>query len=141
MRSELGKGTTFIVTLKLGEQHLTEEQKTKETAPVDILPVQPQYTEEEVILSEPVEEASPEMKENALSVLIVEDNEDLLQVLEEAFSIKYKVYKAGDGEEGIRVAEEMQPDLIISDVMMPGLSGIAMCQRLKKKFETSHIPI
>ena len=81
------------------------------------------------------------MKENALSVLIVEDNEDLLQVLEEAFSIKYKVYKAGDGEEGIRVAEEMQPDLIISDVMMPGLSGIAMCQRLKKKFETSHIPI
>ena len=141
VRSELGKGTTFIVTLKLGEQHLTEEQKTKETASVDILPVQPQYTEEEVILSEPVEEASPEMKENALSVLIVEDNEDLLQVLEEAFSIKYKVYKAGDGEEGIRVAEEMQPDLIISDVMMPGLSGIAMCQRLKKKFETSHIPI
>lgn len=141
VRSELGKGTTFIVTLKLGEQHLTEEQKTKETAPVDILPVQPQYSEEEVILSEPLEEASPEMKENALSVLIVEDNEDLLQVLEEAFSIKYEVYKAGDGEEGLRLAEEMQPDLIISDVMMPGLSGIAMCQRLKKKFETSHIPI
>lgn len=141
VQSELGKGTTFIVTLKLGEQHLTEEQKTTKAAPVDVLPVQTSYSGEEAVLSESLEAFSPEMKEHALSVLIVEDNEDLLQVLEEAFSIKYNVYKACDGEEGIRLAEEVQPNLIISDVMMPGLSGTVMCQRLKKKFETSHIPI
>lgn len=141
VRSALGKGTTFIVTLKLGEQHLTEEQKTTEAAAVDILPVETLRPEEEIVFSDSLDNPSPEIKENALSVLIVEDNEDLLQVLEEAFSIKYKVYKASEGEEGIRIAEEMQPDLIISDVMMPGMSGTAMCQRLKKKFETSHIPI
>ena len=141
VRSELGKGTTFIVTFKLGEQHLTEEQKTAKTVAIDVLPVEILWPQEEVAFFESPDCLSPEIKENALSVLIVEDNEDLLQVLEEAFSIKFKVHKACDGEEGIRIAEEMQPDLIISDVMMPGMSGTAMCQRLKKKFETSHIPI
>ncbi len=65
----------------------------------------------------------------------------MLQVLETAFSIQYRVYKAEDGEEGIRLAEEKQPDLIISDVMMPGISGTVMCKRLKRKLETSHIPV
>lgn len=141
VQSELGKGTTFIVTLRLGDQHLTEEQKTTEAAPVDILPAQFLNQVEENALTEQAATSDEVSKEKSVSVLLVEDNEDLLQVLEEAFSIKYKVYKATEGEEAIRIAEEMQPSLIISDVMMPGLSGTAMCQRLKKKFETSHIPI
>lgn len=141
VQSELGKGTTFIVTLRLGDQHLTEEQKTTEAVPVDILPAQFLNQEAEAALTESAATSDEVSKEKSVSVLLVEDNEDLLQVLEEAFSIKYKVYKATEGEEAIRIAEEMQPSLIISDVMMPGLSGTAMCQRLKKKFETSHIPI
>lgn len=141
VRSELGKGTTFTVTFLLGDQHLSDEQKADESHPVDILPAPSLNKEEVVDLSEPSVSASQEEGEKNLSVLLVEDNEDLLQVLEEAFSIKYKVYKANDGEEGIHIAEEKQPDLIISDVMMPGISGIVMCQRLKRKLETSHIPI
>ena len=141
VQSELGKGTTFTVTFLLGDQHLSDEQKANESHPVDILPAPSLNKEEVVDLSEPSVSASQEEGEKNLSVLLVEDNEDLLQVLEEAFSIKYKVYKANDGEEGIHIAEEKQPDLIISDVMMPGISGIVMCQRLKRKLETSHIPI
>lgn len=142
LKSELGKGTTFVVTFRLGEQHLAEDQKTTESSPVDILPEQPVRSDKpEVAFTDLSDLSLPEMDDKSVSVLLVEDNEDLLQVLEEAFSMKYKVYKAHEGEEAIRIAEEMQPDLIVSDVMMPGLSGTAMCQRLKRKLETSHIPI
>lgn len=139
--SELGEGTTFTVTLPLGDQHLTDEQKAAEPLRDDVLPAEEIKPENTVILPDFSESVPTETADKSLSVLLVEDNEDLQQVLEEAFSIRYKVYKASDGEEGIRIAEEMQPDLIISDVMMPGLSGTAMCQRLKRKLETSHIPI
>lgn len=147
VESELGKGTTFIVTLRLGDQHLTAEQKSPEMQSVTVLPDREIQPEEllpaldgpEIVPADEITEQ--EEGEKSLSVLLVEDNIDLLQVLEEAFSIKYKVYKVVDGEEGIRIAEEMQPDLIISDVMMPGISGTVMCQRLKRKLETSHIPI
>ena len=147
VKSELGEGTTFTVTLRLGDEHLTSEQKSTETQPVDVLPIQEVKREEVIGMPDLPDVVSmdklPDTKETekSLSVLLVEDNEDLLQVLEEAFSIRYKVYKACDGEEGIRMAEEMQPDLIISDVMMPGISGTVMCQRLKRKLETTHIPI
>ncbi|MCM0717177.1 ATP-binding protein [Parabacteroides sp. W1-Q-101] len=147
VKSELGVGTTFTVTLRLGDEHLTPEQKSTEVQPAGILPVQELKRDEIVGIPDFPDLISinklPDTKETEmpLSVLLVEDNEDLLQVLEEAFSIQYKVYKACDGEEGIRMAEEVQPDLIISDVMMPGISGTVMCQRLKRKLETSHIPI
>lgn len=149
VESELGKGTTFIVTLPLGDAHLTEEQKSVEAHPDDLSPLPEMHREESFLPAEPSEtvlSAASDTVEDAtdsksLSVLLVEDHEDLLQVLEEAFSIKYNVLKAKNGEEGIRMAEEMQPDLIISDVMMPGMSGTVMCQRLKRKLETSHIPI
>ncbi|MBS1319444.1 MAG: response regulator [Parabacteroides sp.] len=139
VESELGKGTTFTVTLRLGDEHFTSEQKSTETQSTDMLPGQEVVQERGVAGLLDLPDIGEEAK--SFSVLLVEDNKDLLQVLEEAFSIKYRVYKAEDGEEGIRLAEEKQPDLIISDVMMPGISGTAMCQRLKRQLETSHIPI
>ncbi len=75
------------------------------------------------------------------SVLLVEDNQELLTVLEEAFSPIYRVYKASNGKEGVEVATAVVPDLIVSDVMMPLLSGTELCIQLKNKLETSHIPI
>lgn len=139
VESELGKGTTFTVTLRLGDEHFTSDQKSTETQSTDMLPGEEVVQERSVVDLLDLPDIGEEAK--SFSVLLVEDNKDLLQVLEEAFSIKYRVYKAEDGEEGIRLAEEKQPDLIISDVMMPGISGTAMCQRLKRQLETSHIPI
>lgn len=140
LRSALGEGTTFIVSLPLGEHHLADEQKTTNNHSADLLPTHVLPSEENVS-TEWQDSVLNETDEKPVSVLIVEDNEDLLQVLEEAFALKYQVHKASDGEEGLRRAEEIQPDLIISDVMMPGLSGTQMCKQLKRKLETSHIPI
>jgi signal transduction histidine kinase/ligand-binding sensor domain-containing protein/DNA-binding response OmpR family regulator len=74
-------------------------------------------------------------------VLIIEDEEDIRNYIVEELSTDYKVLSAKNGEEGINIANESIPDLIITDVMMPGLSGIELCKILKNQVITSHIPI
>ncbi|MCB0535811.1 MAG: response regulator, partial [Saprospiraceae bacterium] len=80
-------------------------------------------------------------KENGLSLLIIEDNRDVQQYLITLLESKYTLYLAGDGEEGIEMAFEHIPDLIISDVMMPKKDGFEVCDTLKNDDRTSHIPI
>jgi signal transduction histidine kinase/DNA-binding response OmpR family regulator len=77
----------------------------------------------------------------AFRILIVEDEEDTRNYLIEELSTDYKVLFAKNGEEGLILANETIPDLIITDVMMPVLSGIELCKKLKNQVITSHIPI
>lgn len=74
-------------------------------------------------------------------LLLVEDNEDLLEMLHDLFSTFYEVHTARNGREGLAAASQLQPDLIVSDVMMPEMSGKEMCYKLKNNVELSHIPI
>lgn len=66
-------------------------------------------------------------------ILIVEDNVELLNLLAEIFSPLYQVYKATNGDDGLRITIKEQPDIVLSDVMMPGISGNEMCRRIKNK--------
>jgi signal transduction histidine kinase/DNA-binding NarL/FixJ family response regulator/ligand-binding sensor domain-containing protein len=75
------------------------------------------------------------------TVLIVEDNHELRNYLYTKLSKNYTVIEASNGIEGIEKAEQESPDLIVSDVMMPQMDGITMCQHLKKEFSTCHIPV
>jgi signal transduction histidine kinase/ligand-binding sensor domain-containing protein/DNA-binding response OmpR family regulator len=77
----------------------------------------------------------------AYRILIVEDEEDIRNYIIEELSSEYKILFAKNGEEGLNIANETIPDLIITDVMMPVLSGIDLCKRLKNQVITSHIPI
>lgn len=74
-------------------------------------------------------------------ILLIEDDEELLQFLEHELSRQFIIYKAANGEEGLQIALEKLPDLIVSDVMMPGMSGTTLCAQLKKDLNTCHIPI
>jgi signal transduction histidine kinase/CheY-like chemotaxis protein len=74
-------------------------------------------------------------------LLIVEDNSDLVHYLENLLRKEYQLSAAPDGEEGIRMAVEQVPDIIISDIMMPKKNGIEVCQTLKNDIRTNHIPI
>jgi response regulator RpfG family c-di-GMP phosphodiesterase len=62
-------------------------------------------------------------------------------MLHDKFINRYKIIKAHSGEEGVQLARKFSPDLIISDIMMPGISGIEVCQQLKNDSTTSHIPV
>ena len=75
------------------------------------------------------------------TLLIVEDNPDLRAFLCTLFADRYHVIQADNGADGLQLASEQLPDLIISDVMMPQMDGFEMTQALKQRFETSHIPV
>lgn len=74
-------------------------------------------------------------------VLIVEDNRELRHNLVKFFSTYFRIAEAVDGEDGLKKARSLNPDLIISDVMMPRMSGTEMCRRIKSDLNLCHIPV
>ena len=89
---------------------------------------------------ERLEEASLSQKPSE-QVLVVEDNEELRGFLVSQLQKYYQVLEAEHGDEGLSEALNNQPDIIVSDVMMPGMSGIELVKQLRNHVETSHIPI
>jgi len=75
------------------------------------------------------------------TVLIVDDNADIRAYLRTILQDKYQVNEAADGQQGLVIANEIVPDLIVSDVMMPVMNGLEFCQRVKSGTATSHIPV
>jgi signal transduction histidine kinase/ligand-binding sensor domain-containing protein/DNA-binding response OmpR family regulator len=75
------------------------------------------------------------------SILLVEDSLDVRSYLYDLLKSEYIIYQAGNGKEGITLAQEKMPDLIISDVMMPEMDGMEFCRRIKTDWMTSHIPV
>ena len=109
------------------------------------------FKKADVIDPLPVIEGNPEelvkeiknkpVKTHAASILIVEDNMELRTFLLHTLSEDYHVSDVGNGQEALDFIKERQPDLILSDVMMPIMNGNKMCNILKSNIETSHIPI
>lgn len=83
----------------------------------------------------------PNENSSSKTVLVIEDNDQLRQYLKELLQAQYQVISAADGEEGIALAEQHSPELIVSDVMMPKKDGLALTRYLKQHLPTSHIPI
>ncbi|WP_162623232.1 hybrid sensor histidine kinase/response regulator [Confluentibacter sediminis] len=81
------------------------------------------------------------LKETRELILLIDDNQDVLSYLDGLLENKYDLIYAKDGEEGVEKALRYIPDLIVSDVMMPIMNGIELCNTLKVNVETSHIPI
>ena len=77
----------------------------------------------------------------APTLLIVDDNADIRSYLRAILQPHYQLLEAADGKEGLRMAHEQVPDLIVSDVMMPVMNGLEFCQEVKSDFLTSHVPV
>ncbi|MBI9062688.1 MAG: response regulator [Marinilabiliaceae bacterium] len=128
--STFGKGSTFTVQLPLGHQHFAAEDRRQ--ADVETKPLTPIVSTIEE--TEKTEGAGPKL-------LLVEDNPELLETLALELSHDYQVFKASDGVEGVAIATEQMPDIIVSDVMMPNMNGHQLCLKLKSELMTCHIPI
>lgn len=102
------------------------------------------YTLSEIddIMLEPAEiDLTIKNVRKSTSLLLVEDDITMRAYLEQRLSEKYNVYTASDGMEGVVKAEKINPQLVITDLMMPHANGFEVCSRLRQNFKTSHIPI
>jgi signal transduction histidine kinase/DNA-binding response OmpR family regulator/ligand-binding sensor domain-containing protein len=123
LQSKENIGSTFIVELQKGSKHFkNDEIKIIETIDID-------YDKIPDIIGE-----------NKLA-LLVEDNEDLRAIIKAELDKSYRVIEAPNGKEGLVLAIEKNPDIIITDVMMPLMNGKELCKIIKSNIKTSHIPV
>ncbi|MCP5048268.1 MAG: response regulator [bacterium] len=151
VHSQEGKGTEFEVRLPMepGDSGTGATQPAPETVPGRNLTkkVEAHYNAIEGDNEEPKtkpdaphEKGTGKQEKNV--ILVVEDHAEVRDYIRSPLEKSgYKVETAGDGEEGIAKAKEIIPDLIVSDIMMPKVSGEELCRELKKDIATSHIPI
>lgn len=134
-------GTVFRVTLLLGSEHFSsKEMENQAESDVDFIKMS-DLPGKEFLEDFTVEDGDVDSPDKKSTILIVEDNEEMLQFLKDIFTPIYEVHLAVDGAEGLEKVKKLQPDIVLSDVMMPRMSGKDMCIKLKTNFETSHIPV
>ncbi len=129
--------TIFIVTLLKGNKHFDADQlkdlrEIHAEEKIKKQPVKPVYQ---------LNGTEPLHNKNTSSLLIIEDNIELRNLMKETFAEHYLIHEAADGAEGLAMAMNLIPDIIISDVMMPVMDGLEVCERLKTDERTSHIPV
>ena len=84
---------------------------------------------------------SPQMNSSSQRVLVVEDNDDLRNYLFDMLAVSYNVQSCSNGKDALVIIREFNPDLVISDIMMPEMSGDELCSTIKRDIEMSHIPV
>ena len=132
LESEEGKGSRFIVDIPTDLKHAMQQEAAQDNLFVSSPAADAVDGATEVQGAKKIEK----------NVMVVEDNDDFRHFLHRELSHIYnKVLVAKDGMEGALKAEKENPDLIVSDVMMPRMNGTDMCRRIKENIETSHIPV
>ena len=132
LESEEGKGSRFIVDIPADLKREVQQEASEENRIAS--PVMADVMDGAVGVQT--------FRKIEKTVLVVEDNEDFSHFLSQELGRIYnKVLTAKDGIEGAMMAEAENPDIIVSDVMMPRMNGTDMCRRIKENIETSHIPI
>ncbi len=125
--------TRFAVHLLPGTRHYSSDQFAKSEA------VLPEYPDFEVSGVNESEEAA--LSEKKYTLLVIEDNDEFRMFEKELLSETYHVLDTASGSDGLQMAFENIPDLILCDVIMPEQNGIQLCTQLKADIRTSHIPI
>ena len=125
-------GTVFTIDMPFEQQSYCESEGVSAIVPdtAELLADLPDME---------TEEHAP--TENGETVLIIDDNPDIRSYIHQLLQHDYTVIEAADGAEGIRQAMKYVPDVIVSDVMMPGMDGVECCRRLKGEMQTCHIPV
>jgi signal transduction histidine kinase/ligand-binding sensor domain-containing protein/DNA-binding response OmpR family regulator len=161
--SEEGKGTTFFILLNkiYAEQKASNVQPVtnvlkpatekadlpdveKETAVTNTSSILSEISEE--VVEEGVDGEEPLLLPDQLAtdkqtLLIIDDDSEIRHYLVSLFNAEYKIYQADNGRDGVQIAKEQLPDLILSDIVMKDVDGLDLCQTLKQESALSHIPI
>ncbi|MGD2090494.1 MAG: two-component regulator propeller domain-containing protein [Candidatus Aminicenantes bacterium] len=144
-QSREGEGSAFIIKIPMGSGHLAPDEIVEKECSADVIP--DAYFDMTGVSTDVKADTTPmgkslePMKLGTDIILVVEDSADMREYIKGALEPGYTVVDAKDGREGVQKAQEIIPDLIISDIMMPGVDGYELCKTLKENVKTSHIPI
>lgn len=134
VNSKIGQGTCFLVYFYKGKEHYSNEAVEWIVADFD------KSTASDSIVQKVIQKESL-INEDKPVLLLVEDNVELRAFMYNTFMEQFNILEAADGEEGMNIAIEHIPDMIITDLMMPKMDGIAMIKKLRNNMNTSHIMI
>ena len=145
-QSHTGVGTTFNLMLKKGKAHFDPQQISEDTVSesplLEELMADALADDQQIVPAEQEKTfKTAEVFTERKVILVVDDDNDMRNYVCNIFKEQYIVHQAADGETAMLMVKEKTPDLVISDVMMPGISGIAFCSWLKNDPAYSYIPV
>ena len=132
-----GKGSTFTIHIPVRQKGEVTNQSTEKIEQL----VEPSSAEEVPNQARHIDELIQPYQTDKPEVLIIDDNIDIRTYLRSVLSEKYNVSEAANGKAGLELARKIVPDIVLSDIMMPVMDGLAFCQQLKTDKAISHIPV
>lgn len=144
VESQIGAGTTFTVTLPISKEHYKD-------VPVrnpDI--IQPAHLPEKISMEFETDHfqtlvtnivSARQKNPTPYSILLVDDNDNILSFLESILVDQYAIHKARNGKKALDILEKERIDLVVSDVIMPDMDGLTLCNKIKENIQSSHIPV
>ena len=132
-----GKGSTFTIHIPVRQKGEITNQPTEKIEQL----VEPSSAQEVPNQARHIDELIQPYQTDKPEVLIIDDNIDIRTYLRSVLSEKYNVSEAADGKAGLELARKIVPDIVLSDIMMPVMDGLAFCQQLKTDKAISHIPV
>ncbi len=146
--SKVGEGTTFRICLPVGHEHLPEESVSHNPRDDYSSAIAESFVKEAQALSINASDGSSERisgeserRHNTATILVVDDNADMVQYLARILEKNYHVVSASNGKEALEVLEYVQPDLVVSDIMMPVMDGVQLLKEIKSTPGKSNIPV
>lgn len=143
LESTFGVGSIFTVELPAGRNHYSENERICDGV-VSSMP-KPYSLTMDPIKDDQFEKVVPQHIKSAnavrVKVLVIDDNDELRNYLLVKLKKQFTMFVAENGELGVKLAKEVKPDLIVTDLIMPKIDGLGLIKYLKSNFETSHIPI
>ncbi|WP_321281752.1 two-component regulator propeller domain-containing protein [Marinifilum fragile] len=139
--SKTNEGTCFTLKFKLDNKHFKPADFIEEQPKEKYIPVFKTSVKELEVSPEEQGQETELPDENLPKLLLVEDSKELSSFLSNELRSSYHILQAGNGQEALDLIKDTEPDIIVSDIMMPVMDGRVFCTHLKKNIETCHIPI
>lgn len=136
--SQEDEGATFVIRLPLGDSHLEISEKREN---VSVAPANQSSSANNAYTEEHLTFAPSARSKFKYKVLVVEDDRDIREYIATVLGSDYRILLAEDGRKGLEITIQELPDCIVTDVMMPVMDGMEMCDKIKKNEKTSHIPV
>ncbi len=137
-----GEKTTFTVRIPLGDAHLNQDEKLADESQKPL--IHDQLVFNKIYLKDEITDGKTDKKSDTSDrqiVLLVEDDNEVRSYVKECLQETYEIMEAPNGKVALKLIEEEEPDIVVSDIMMPEMDGLELTHQLKNDLKTCHIPV